>query len=45
MWSVAVARKGRFKAHELREIERILIEFQADILAAWQTELRKRENR
>jgi hypothetical protein len=42
--SIAVARKGRFRPIEIREIERILINFQADILAAWQKELLKRGN-
>lgn len=39
---VALARAGRFAPHELREIERILVEFQQELLLAWEREQDKR---
>jgi hypothetical protein len=39
---VRVARPGRFRAHELREIESILVEYRVFILDVWQQEERKR---
>lgn len=45
MVPISVARPGRFRAHELGEIEGILIHFQNDILQAWQQEQQKRVNR
>lgn len=39
---IALARAGRFRDHELNEIERILEQYQADILAFWLQELEKR---
>lgn len=42
---ISIARAGRFRENELREIQRILSEFRGNILAAWQRELAKRENR
>jgi hypothetical protein len=41
---VAVARAGRFRANELREIERILKEHQYDLLAYWKQEQSKRDH-
>jgi hypothetical protein len=42
---ISVARPGRFREQELREIERILIEYQNSILEAWRREQQKRGNR
>jgi hypothetical protein len=42
---VAVARAGRFRANELREIERILNKHQYDLLAYWKQEQSKRDHR
>lgn len=39
---VVLARTGRFAPHELREIERILVEFQQELLLAWEREQDKR---
>ena len=39
---IALARAGRFAPHELREIERILVEFQQELLLAWEREQGKR---
>ena len=44
MSPIALARAGRFRNHELREIERILAAHQTDILQAWQQEQEKRDN-
>ncbi len=38
---IALARAGRFREHELDEIERILEDYQSDLLEAWQKEKRK----
>ena len=38
---IALARTGRFREHELTEIERILATFQNDILDAWRKEQQK----
>ncbi len=38
---IAIARAGRFRDHELKEIERIVREFHEDILAAWSKEQKK----
>ncbi len=42
---VSVARAGRFRAQEMREIERILLEFRYDILEIWEKEQNKRDGR
>ena len=42
---LGVARTGHFRTHELREIERIVAQFQYDILQAWEKEQRKRDSR
>ena len=42
---LGIARAGRFRANELREIERIVAQFHGDILAAWEKEKSKRDNR
>ncbi len=42
---VALARRGRFREHELNAIERILREYQNDLLKAWRKGMEKRENR
>jgi hypothetical protein len=42
---VELARPGRFRRHELSEIERILAEHRDTILEAWHEELRNRGNR
>jgi hypothetical protein len=44
MSPIRLARAGRFRANELREIERILHEFQGDILAVWEREKSKHDN-
>ena len=41
---IALARPGRFREHELNEIERILATYRDDILEAWREEQQKREN-
>lgn len=41
----AVARLRRFRDHELHEIERILVEYEDDILEIWRKEQKKRGNR
>jgi hypothetical protein len=43
--SIALARSRGFRNHELNEIERILVEYQEDILEAWRKEQKKRGNR
>ncbi|MGE5443432.1 MAG: DUF4160 domain-containing protein [Ignavibacteriales bacterium] len=45
MTPVALARSRGFRGHELNEIKRIVIEYQDDILEAWQKERNKRGNR
>jgi hypothetical protein len=42
---VEIARPGRFRAHELREISRIVFDNQAVILELWSHEQNKRESR
>jgi hypothetical protein len=42
---IAIARAGRFRDHELNEIEKILAKYHDRILAVWHEEERKRENR
>lgn len=42
---IALARPGRFRDHELNEIERILEEYGEYILQAWQKEQQKHGNR
>ena len=42
---IGLARAGRFRDHELNEIERILVKYQDDILKVWQQEQQKRDNR
>jgi hypothetical protein len=39
---VKVARKGRFKLVELRDVEKIIIENQRFLLSAWEREISKR---
>lgn len=39
---IRLARSGRFRDHELNEIERILAKNQASLLRFWQQELGKR---
>lgn len=41
---IALAKAGRFRNHELNEIERILVKYQDDILQVWQQEQQKRDN-
>ena len=42
---VVLARSRGFREHELSEIERILAEYQHDILESWQREQAKRGHR
>ena len=42
---IALARAGRFRPHELNEIERILMAYRENIMDAWQKEQRKNDNR
>jgi hypothetical protein len=42
---IAPARAGRFREHELNEIERIITQHRTDLLEAWRKEQRKRVNR
>ena len=42
---IALARAGRFRPHELNEIERILIAYRENIMDAWQKEQKKNDNR
>ncbi|MBT4501054.1 MAG: DUF4160 domain-containing protein [Gemmatimonadetes bacterium] len=42
---ISLARTGRFREHELTEIERILVAFQNDILDAWRKEQQKHGDR
>ncbi len=42
---IALARVKGFRDHELREIERIIMEHQNDILEAWGKEQEKHANR
>ncbi len=42
---IALARTRGFRDHELNQIEKILTKYRDRILAAWQEEDRKRENR
>ena len=42
---IMIARQGRFRPHELAEIERILEEHREKILQVWQQEQTKRANR
>jgi len=39
---IALAKSGRFRSHELAEIEQILHKYQDNILAAWEKEQQKR---
>ena len=41
---IFIARAGNFRNHELNEIERILAEWQEDLLDAWRQEQQKRGN-
>ena len=41
---ISLARAGRFRDHELNAIERILGQYQDNILQAWHKELGKRDN-
>ncbi len=42
---IALARAGRFWQHELKEIERILVIYQEDVLSVWREEYQKRGDR
>jgi hypothetical protein len=42
---IGLAKSRRFQDHELREIERILLQYQDVLLKAWHKEQRKRGNR
>ena len=42
---VTLVKSRRFRDHELNEIEKILIEYQHDILEVWRKERKKRGNR
>ena len=42
---IALAKTGGFREHELNEIERILMENRASLLAIWRKEQDKRANR
>lgn len=42
---IAVARPGRFKDHELNQIEKILAKNREEILRVWREEDSKRESR
>jgi hypothetical protein len=42
---ISVARAGRFRQHELREIGGILADYRDAVLDAWHRELRRRGNR
>jgi len=42
---IAMAKAGRFREQQLSEITRILVEFQDDILEAWERERRRRDER
>lgn len=42
---IEVARPGRLRAHELREIEAILVEYRLYLVDAWRQEERKRASR
>jgi hypothetical protein len=42
---VAMERAGRFRRHELGEIERIVVEHRDALMAEWQEEARKRGDR
>ena len=45
MEPIAQARPGRFRSHELNEIERILVEYKEYILEVWRKELQKHGDR
>jgi len=42
---ISMARAGRFRDHELNEIEKILTKYRNRILEVWPEEEQKRENR
>jgi len=42
---ISMARAGRFRDHELNEIEKILTKYRNRILEVWHEEEQKRENR
>lgn len=42
---IRLARAGRFRSHELNEIERILMVYRENIMDAWQKEQAKRDDR
>jgi hypothetical protein len=42
---ITLAKNSGFRDHELREIARILADYQAEILQAWQQEQERRDNR
>ncbi|MEK7398984.1 MAG: DUF4160 domain-containing protein [Candidatus Poribacteria bacterium] len=42
---VALVKSRRFRDHELNEIEKILVEYQDDILEVWRKERKKSGNR
>ncbi|MCB0163545.1 MAG: DUF4160 domain-containing protein [Anaerolineae bacterium] len=41
---IALAKSRGFKDHELNDIERILVEYQDNLLEAWQKEYEKRDH-
>ena len=41
---ISLARAGRFRGHELDEIEKILEEYRSELLESWQKEKRKHVN-
>jgi hypothetical protein len=41
---IALVRAGRFREHELDEIEKILDEYRGDLLESWREEKRKHVN-
>ncbi len=45
MMPMALARSKGFRTHELNEIERILVEYNEDIMEAWRREQEKHGNR
>lgn len=42
---IGLARAGRFRSHELNEIERILMVYRENIMDAWEKEQAKRDDR
>jgi hypothetical protein len=42
---ITLAKSRRFRDHELHEIQRVLAEYQNDLIKAWRKEQQKRGNR